>query len=98
NCGVHIDIQQVRLLVCDNDVDVVGAAQAVGRDRQQAVRVGRQVDARDTRALIGNDIQEPWILVCETVVILPPNGGGNQQVERGDIGAPRQLARLLQPF
>ena len=38
---------QVLLLVGDDDVDAVGAAQALVGDRQQRVGVGRQVDARD---------------------------------------------------
>ena len=49
---------QVLLLVGDDDVDVVGAAQAVIGDRQQRVGVGRQVDAHDRRALVGDEIDE----------------------------------------
>ena len=49
---IHVQILQVLLLVADDDVDVVGALQAMVGDRQQAVHIGRQVDARDLRALV----------------------------------------------
>ena len=43
---IHVEKLQMRLLVGDDDVDVVGAAQAMIGDAQQAVGVGRQIDAR----------------------------------------------------
>src|SRR5215471_20045268 len=67
-------------------------------NRQQAVGIGRQVYARDTRALVGDDIKEPGVLMRKTVVVLPPYSGSNQQVERGDIRAPRQFAAFFEPF
>ena len=42
----------MQLLVGNDHVDVVLAPQAVIRDRQQAVRIGRKVNARDRGALI----------------------------------------------
>ena len=65
---------QMLLLVRHDDVDVVGAAQAVIRDRQQRVRVRRQIDARHRRALVGHQVDEAGILVREPVVVLPPDG------------------------
>ena len=72
----------MRLLVGDDDVDVVLAAQAVVGDAQQAVGVGRQIDARDVGALVADHIEKAGILMGEAVVILPPDERGDQQVER----------------
>ena len=46
---VHGHVLQMQLLVADDHVDVVLAAQAVVGHRQQAVHVGRQIDAGDVR-------------------------------------------------
>ena len=82
---------QMLLLVGDDHVDVVGAAKAVVGDRQQRVGVGRQVDARDRRALVGHQIDEARILMREPVVILAPDGGRQQDVLGRDRGAPRHV-------
>ena len=79
---------QVPLLVGDDDVDAVGAAQALVADHQQRVGVGRQVDTRDRRALVGHQVDESRILMGEAVVILPPDGRRQQDVLRRDRRAP----------
>jgi hypothetical protein len=71
---------KMRLLVGDNHIDIVNSSQAVIGDRQQAVRIRRQIDARDARAFVGDHIEESRILMGKAVVVLPPHGGGNQQV------------------
>ena len=45
--GVHVEVLEVRLLVGDDDVDVVDGAEAVVGDGEEAVGVGREVDAGD---------------------------------------------------
>ena len=95
---LHIQILQVDLLVRDDDVDVVDAAQAMVGDRQQAVGIGRQVDAHNARALVGHHVEKSGVLVRETIVVLPPHQGGDQQVERRYLGPPRQLVALFQPL
>ena len=82
----------------DDDVDVVAAAQAVVEDRQQAVRVGRQVDADDAGFLVDDVVEEAGVLVGEAVVVLLPDVGGEQVVQRGDVPPPGQLRGDLQPF
>jgi len=42
------------------------------RDAEQAVRVGRQVDANHVGALVGDDIKKARVLMGEAVVILSP--------------------------
>ena len=80
------------------DVDVVAAAQAVVGDREQAVRVGRQVDADDLGLLVDDVIDEARILVREAVVVLPPDVRAEQVVERRDRPPPRDVVADLQPL
>src|SRR5438874_13518431 len=43
-------------------------------------------------------VDEARVLMAKTVVILTPNMGGEQIVERGNGPTPRQMAGHLQPF
>jgi hypothetical protein len=47
-------------------------------DRQQAVRVGGQVDAYYARALVGDYVEKTGILVRKSIVVLPPDERGDQ--------------------
>ena len=82
----------------NHHVDVMPAAQAVIEDRQQAIGIGRQVNAHDIGLLVDHVIEEAGVLVGEAVVILLPDVGGEQIVQRGDLPAPRQFRRYLQPL
>ena len=70
---LHREVVQRGLLPRDDDVDVVPAAQTVIGDRQQAVRIGRKIDADDPRALVDDVVDEAGILMREPVVVLPPH-------------------------
>ena len=72
--GIHIHVLEVHLLVADDDVDIVLAAQAVVGHGKQRVGVRREVDAGDGCALVDDDVEEAGVLVGEPVVILPPDG------------------------
>jgi hypothetical protein len=85
---VDVEPLPLRLLAGDDQVDVVAAAQAVIGHRQQAVGVGRQIDAHDVGLLVGDMIDEAGILMREAVVILPPDMRGQQIVQRRDRLAP----------
>ena len=87
---VHRQPLQRRLLAGDDDVDVVAAAQAVIGDREQAVGVGRQIDADDLGLLVDDVIDEAGILMAEAVVILPPDVAGQQIVQRARSAAARE--------
>ena len=95
---VHRQVVQRRLLAGDDHVDVVAGAQAVVGDREQAVGVGRQVDADDLGLLVDDVVDEPRVLVGEAVVVLAPDVGGEQVVQRRDRPAPRDVAGDLQPL
>ena len=79
-------------------VHIVPAAQAVVKNRQQAVGVGRQVNPHDIGLLVDDVVEEAGVLVGEAVVILLPDMGSQQVVQLRDLPAPRQLQRYLQPF
>jgi hypothetical protein len=67
-------------------------------DAEEAVGVGRHIDAADVGTLVHHDVDETGVLVGEAVVVLPPHGRGDQQVERGDGGAPSELAADREPL
>ena len=70
---VHRQVVERRLLAGHDHVDVVAAAQAVVGHRQQAVGVGRQVDAHDLGLLVDDVVDEARVLVREAVVVLAPD-------------------------
>ena len=87
------------LLVGDDDVDGVGRAEAVIGDDEQGVRIGRQIDANDRRSLVGDEIDEAGILVREPIVVLPPDGGREKDILRGDRRAPAHvILRDVEPL
>ena len=49
-------------------------------------------------ALVDDDVEEAGILMGEAVVVLPPDGGCDQQVERRDDSPPRQVVADRQPL
>jgi hypothetical protein len=67
-------------------------------DREQAVGVGRQVDAHHAGALVRYHVEEAGVLVREPVVVLPPDQAADQDVEREHLRPPGQLVALLQPL
>ena len=79
-------------------VHIVPAAQTVIENRQQAVGIGRQVDPHDIGLLVDDVVKEAWILVREAVVILLPDMGGEQIIQRGDRPPPGQFPCDLQPL
>ena len=70
---VHREVVERRLLARDDHVDVVAAAQAVVGDREQRVRVRRQVDADHLGLLVDDVVDEARVLVREAVVVLAPD-------------------------
>ena len=96
--GIHVQPLGQRMLSRNHYIHIVSAAQTVIKYRQQAVGVGRKVNAHNIGLLVDDVVQESRILVREAVVILLPDVGGEQIVERGDLPAPGQLQRYLQPL
>ena len=80
-----------RVFSRNHHVHIMPAAQAVIEDRQQAVGVGRKINAHDIGLLVDDVVEETGILVREAVVILLPDVGGEQIVQRGDLPAPGQF-------
>ena len=67
--GFHVEELDVVLLVGDDDVDVVGRAEAVVHCAEQAICIGWEVDSDDFWRLVYDDGEEAGVLVGETVVI-----------------------------
>ena len=80
------------------DVDIVPAAQAVIHHRQQTVGIRRKIDAHDIGLLVDDVVEEAGILVGEAVVVLLPDVGGEQVVQRSDLPPPGQFQRHFQPL
>ena len=95
---VHRQPLRGRLLAGDDDVDVVSAAQTMIGHREQAVGIGRQVDADDLSLLIDDMVDKAGVLVAEAIVVLPPDVAGQQVVQRGDGPPPRNVIADLQPL
>ena len=70
---IHREVVQSRLLAGHDHVDVVAAAQAVIADREQRVRVRREVHANDLALLVHGVVDEARVLVGEPVVVLAPH-------------------------
>lgn len=68
------------LLVGYDDVDVIGAPEAMVCDAQKTIRVRWQIDADDFRGFVSYDIQKSRILMCKSIVILSPDGCGQEDV------------------
>ena len=92
------EVLQVLLLVDDDEVDVVGAAQAVVGDRQGGVGVRRQPDPHDVGGERDEAVDETRALVREAVVVVAPARRGEQHVERGHRRPPRQGLGVLEPL
>jgi hypothetical protein len=71
-------VLEMRLLVRNNDVDIVDTTKTVVRHRKDTIGVGGQIDAGYAGALVCDQIQKARILVAETVMVLAPYGGGDQ--------------------
>lgn len=93
----HIEVLQVVLLVCDDDVDVVSTCENVVHAREQAVAVRRQVDSDDFGGLVGDDVQKSGVLMGEAVVVSAGRDGkgregeGHQSIKRFSMGSRRDL-------
>ena len=92
------EVLQVRLLVDDDQVDVVLAAQAVVHDRQRRVGVRRQPHPDDPRRERQHRVDQPRALVREAVVVVAPARRGEQHVQRRHRRPPRQLLGVLEPL
>ena len=89
--GIHGQPLRQGMFAGHHHVDVMPAAQAMIKNREQTVGIGRQIDAHDIGLLVDDVVEEARVLVREAVVILLPDMGGEQIIQRGDFSAPGQL-------
>ncbi len=86
--GIHVEPLGRGLLPGHDDVHIVAAAQTVIGHREQGVGIGRQIDADDLSFLVDDVIDKAGVLMAEAVVILTPDMGGQQIVQRGNRPPP----------
>jgi hypothetical protein len=86
------------LLISHNNIDVIRTPQTMVHDGKKTVAVRREVDPHDFGRLVGHDVEKAGVLVREAVVVLPPDGGGKEDVEGGDGDAPGDFVAFLDPF
>lgn len=98
DCLLHGEELEVLLFVGHDDVDVVGAAEAVVHCGEQTVGVRWEVDAYNFRALVCDNVQEAGILMSKAVVILSPDCGCEEDVERSNLLPPFDFEALLDPL
>ena len=95
---VHRQPRRRGLFAGHDHIDVIAAAQTMVGDREQAVRIGRQINADHLGLLVHDVIDEARILVREPIVILPPDMRTEQVIERRNGPPPRNMIADLQPF
>ena len=98
-----VDVQplRLRLFAGDDDVDEVARAQAPIGNIEQRVGVRREKNTDDVAFLVHHKIDEAWVLMGKTVVVLAPDMGGKKDVQRSDGAAPGDFfgdAELLSPL
>ena len=94
----HIHPLRRGLFAGNNDVYIVAATKAVIRYREQTIGVGRKIDPHNFGLLVNHMIDETGVLVAKAVMILPPDVGGEQIVERSDRPAPGNVVTYFEPF
>src|SRR5579872_3018236 len=86
------------LLVADDDIHVVLAAETVIGNREQTIHIGRQIDPRDVRTFVNYHIEKSRILMGEAIMILPPDGRSNEEIQRRNRVAPRKMPEYFEPL
>jgi hypothetical protein len=89
---------EVFLLVGNDNVHIVLTAKAVVHRREQTVGIRWKINANNFRALVGDDVKEAGVLVSETIVILSPDSGCEEDVERSNLLSPFDFETLLDPL
>jgi hypothetical protein len=66
--------------------------------REQAVGVWWEVDTDNLGTLVRHYVEEAWVLMCESVMILSPDSRSKQNVERSNLLSPFDFETLLNPL
>ncbi len=86
------------MLGCHDDIDIVLRLDAVIEARQQTVGIRRKIETNNVCLLVGNMIQETRILMRKPIMILLPDMRRQNDVQRRNLLAPRQLIAHLEPL
>ena len=91
NCLIHCEPLATWVLRSNNYVYVVLALNTVVECRKKTVCIRRQVHTYNVSLFVRNMIEESWILVCESVVVLLPYVRCKDEVQRCDWCTPLEL-------
>ena len=78
------------LLVCYDEVDVVGTA--------ETITIWWEVGSHDFRTLVRYNVEKTRNLVHKAVVALLPNCGGYEDVEEGSLGSSFDFVAFFESF
>ena len=78
------------MLVCYDDVDVVGTA--------ETVTIWWEVGSHDFRTLVRYNVEKNRNLMCKAVVVLSPNCDGYEDVEEGNLGLSFDFVAFFESF
>lgn len=84
-----------RLLAADHKVNIVLRPEAMRHGRKKAIRIRRQIHARDFRLQRQHAADERRVLVGEAVMVLPRPGARLEVIERANRLPPVRLLRHL---
>ncbi len=79
----RVDVEPLRrrLLARDDDIDPVPTAQTMVGDVEQRVGIRRKIDPYGVRLFVDNVVDETWILMTKSIVVLPPDMGSQKVIQ-----------------
>ena len=78
---VHGQPLREGVFACDHHVDIMPAAQAVIKNREQTIGIRRKVNTHNVRFLVDNVVEKTRVLMRKAVVILLPDMRGEQIIQ-----------------
>lgn len=79
--SIHVEPLERPLFARHDNVHVIATAETMVGHGQERIGVGREIDTDDLGFLVDDVIDKAGILMTETVVILPPDVGGQQIIQ-----------------
>ena len=75
---IYGQILEMGLFIRNNDINLIDTLETAIGDRQETIYVRGQINSHHLSTFVGYQIKKPRILMGKTIMILAPDGGGNQ--------------------